>query len=344
MLDIFNNDAFGVVHLTTATNEQKHVPSRITDMGLFEVEPTSKLTIAIENENDVLKLVAPSPRGGPGDTAGDTKRKLRAFPVPHFQRDWSVMADEVQGVRELGQEQQMKTVMKVVDGKIRRRNRELDATEEKTRLGAVIGEIVYEDGSTTNMFDEFGVVQDAVIEFNFAGADGTLRKQCTDIIRKTRDDFGSNVFDHIHAFCGDNFFDGLLGSKELRDTYKGWNQAQILRESYVGQSRSNNPMYKFGEIIYENYGAVGSAEDKVKIGIGVGTNDVHFFPVGAPGLFRTFYAPADYIETVNTLGLRRYSKQFRMRNDKGINGETQTNMLQLCTMPKALKKGKIAGT
>jgi hypothetical protein len=27
-----------------------------------------------------------------------------------------------------------------------------------------------------------------------------------------------------------------------------------------------------------------------------------------PGLFRTYYAPADYIETVNTIGQRLYVK------------------------------------
>jgi hypothetical protein len=51
------------------------------------------------------------------------------------------------------------------------------------------------------------------------------------------------------------------------------------------------------------------------------------------------YAPADYIETVNTVGIPRYSKQFRMPNDKGINLEMQTNALSYCIRPTVLVQG-----
>jgi hypothetical protein len=30
----------------------------------------------------------------------------------------------------------------------------------------------------------------------------------------------------------------------------------------------------------------------------------YFFPVGVPGLFRQYNAPADFVETANTIGLR----------------------------------------
>jgi hypothetical protein len=59
-----------------------------------------------------------------------------------------------------------------------------------------------------------------------------------------------------------------------------------------------------------------------------------------PGLFRTAYAPADYVETVNTLGRQMYAKQYEMANGKGIHIDTQMNALNYCTRPKALIKGK----
>jgi hypothetical protein len=51
------------------------------------------------------------------------------------------------------------------------------------------------------------------------------------------------------------------------------------------------------------------------------------------------YAPADYIETVNTMGLPRYVKQYPMPNDKGIHIDTQMNVLSFCTRPLALLNG-----
>ena len=63
-------------------------------------------------------------------------------------------------------------------------------------------------------------------------------------------------------------------------------------------------------------------------------------PSGVPGLFRTVYAPADYIETVNTPGQRLYGKQWEMQNGKGVNLEFQMNALHYCTRPRVLIPGK----
>jgi hypothetical protein len=60
---------------------------------------------------------------------------------------------------------------------------------------------------------------------------------------------------------------------------------------------------------------------------------------GVPDLFITRFAPADYVETVNTIGLPRYAKQIPMRNGKGIELEVQTNPINLCTQPGVLLKG-----
>ena len=102
MLDIFNQDAFSVVSLTDALRDRKPRPSRLADLGLFSYTPVSTLTVAIERIGDVLQLVAPTPRGAPGETREDPKRTLEDIRIPHFQRDWSVYADEFQGIRAFG--------------------------------------------------------------------------------------------------------------------------------------------------------------------------------------------------------------------------------------------------
>ena len=63
------------------------------------------------------------------------------------------------------------------------------------------------------------------------------------------------------------------------------------------------------------------------------------FPLGVPNLFRTVYAPADYVETVNTLGLPRYAKQWMSQNGKRIEMESQSNALSYCTRPRVLLQG-----
>lgn len=337
MLDIFNNNAFGVTALTDAVNDIKYAPSRISDMGLFRPSRITTTSISIERIGNILQLVKPTPRGGPGETRDKPKRTMRNFSVPHFQRDWNVYADEVQGVREMGSETAVRTVQSVVGDRMSENLDDFALTEEHARLGAVMGIITYADGSSLNLFDEFGVAQAAEINFDLANKkDGDLRKACVGTIRLTKKHLGKIGFNHVHAFVGDDFFDALLKNPEVRATYEGWSEAKILRESYIGKNRGENPIFEFGGIVWENYGEI---DDE---GVGVDAPNCHLFPMGVSNLFRTYYAPADYIETVNTRGRRLYSKQWRMPNDKGINGEMQMNALQLCTRPGTLLKGKMA--
>ena len=341
MLDIFNNDAFSVTSLTDALRDRKPRPSRLGEMGLFTVTSVTTLSVAIERIGDILQLVSPTPRGAPGETRVDPKRSVQNIRIPHFQRDWSVYADEVQGVREFGSETALKTVQKLVAQRIQDNLADLDLTDEYARLGAVQGIVTYKGGQTLNLFTEFDVAQPAEIDFDLDAADpadGALRRRCTDTIRSVRRIVGGISFSGLHAFCGDNFFDDLVQHREVRETYKGWSEAQILRDSYVGPSRSNNPTISFGGIVWENYGAIETTGDGALMGIA--SDAAKFVPLGVDGLFRTYLAPADYNETVNKMGAAQYVKQWPMPNDKGINGEVQRNALHLCTRPGALLRAK----
>ena len=61
-------------------------------------------------------------------------------------------------------------------------------------------------------------------------------------------------------------------------------------------------------------------------------------PEGVADLFITRFAPADYMETANTLGLPKYAKQEALRMNRGLEIEAQSNPLNLCTRPGAIIK------
>jgi hypothetical protein len=58
---------------------------------------------------------------------------------------------------------------------------------------------------------------------------------------------------------------------------------------------------KYGGITFENYRGWIAGDTVTPF---IDPNEAHFFPPGTPNLFKTFFAPADYIETVNTLVCR----------------------------------------
>lgn len=336
-MSIFSGDAFSVTTLTDAIQDKTFRPGRLDELGLFTATSVSTLTIALERIGDTIKLVEPTPRGGPGETRDYPKRTVEQLFIPHFQRDWAVYADEVQDVRAFGSERALQTVQAKVAEKIGLNIADLDVTEEYARLGAIQGVVRYKGGRELNLFDVFGVAPAAEVNLdlrNLDPIDGALRRACTGIIRATRKAAGPGPLDHVHAFVGDDLFDDLLQHREVRDTYRGWGEAKLLRESYVGASRGSNPIFEFGGIVWENYGAMEESGDGALLGIE--RDRAKFFPVGMPGLFRTYYAPADYNETVNTMGKRLYAKSWPMPNDKGIQGETQSNALSICTRPACL--------
>lgn len=338
MLDIFNSDAFGVVPLTDAINKTKFVPGHISRLGLFTTSSVATLTVAIEEKNGVLTLVAPTPRGGPGQTTDKSKRNLRVLGIPHFQIDDAIMADEVQGVRAFGSETEVETVMSKVAERMGEHSQSFAATEEYHRIGAVKGIVTYADGSTLNLFDAFGVSQIGEIDFDLDNANpaaGVLRKKCAYVYRTIAGELGGTPFSGVRAECGDAFFDDLISHPEVRETYLQQQEASQLRRGYVdGGDTGVFGTFEFGNIVWENYrGSVGGTTF-------VDTDKCHLFPTGAPGLFKTVYGPADYVETVNTLGKRLYMKQMLMRNGKGVEIEVQSNALQYCTRPRVLLKGK----
>ena len=336
-VDIFRSDAFSFTTLTDAFKDSRPYPGRLGEMGLFRETSVPTLSIAIERVGDLIQLVSPSPRGGPGSTRAMPTRSITSLEIPHFERGWSVYADEVQGARAFGSEYDVQTVQNLVAEKVTANITDLDLTAEYARLGAIQGIVTYKGGEELNLFSTFGYAQPDTIDFDLDNpnpVDGALRKKCSDVIRAVRKELGGVKFDHLHAFVGDDFFDDLLIHREVRETYKGWSEAQILRESYVGKSRSSNPTFEFGGIVFENYGAIDDAGDGALLGID--TNRAQFVPVGVNNLFRSYYAPADFVDTVNMPGQRLYVRQQEMPNGKGVTGVVQSNMLHICTRPGCL--------
>lgn len=334
LLDIFGDAAFGLAPLTDTINKLIYVPGRITSLGIFRETPIMTTVALIEERAGVLQLVAPTPRGGPGRTIARGDRRLRPVTVPHFQIDDSVLAESVQGVRAFGSESDVETVQGLVTDRLQEAGDDLAVTQEWNRFGAIKGIVAYADGSTLNVFDTFGITPPDTQYLNIAAADdGELSESISDIVRAMGRALGGTPFTGAYAFCGDNFYKAIRKNPEVRATFLNTPEAALLREGPVDPSFSSNGSFgrfQYGGIIWDNLYAEINGEPFVD------TDEAQIFPLGAPGLFRTYYAPADYIETVNTLGKPLYAKQIVMDNGKGIRLESQKNSLDICLRPNAL--------
>lgn len=331
VLDVFKQDAFSVKALTDAINAEDFIPGIAGQVVGWQESGVTTTSIMLEEKSGVIRLVDPTPRGYPGAPGEKAKRTARSLTIPHYEVPGAVMADEVQGIRAFGSESEVETVFGKVASVLREAVQlALDPTLEHQRVGALKGLITDGSGNTIyNLFTEFGVSQESEQNLELDvdnSATGALVKAINAVIRLVAKNLGSAPYRGIVALCGDTFYDQLITNKEVVNTYLNWQAAEGYRVG-VGMPFEAFP---FRGITWINYrGAVGGTDF-------VTATKAHIFPVGVPGLFRTYYAPADYIETVNTVGLPRYARQYEMPNGKGINVDVQMNALNICTRPKVL--------
>lgn len=331
-LDVFNQDAFSVISLTARVNEMPFVPRQVGASGIFEEDGVSTTTVMIESRDGNLSLIEPTPRGGPGEAIDHDKRSVRSFAIPHFQRDDAVMADEVQGVRAFGTENEVETVEQKVDQKMARHARDLDATLEHQRVGAVKGLVQTKSGKQLfNLYTEFDIAVPDPISMGLNSDATKVREKCFDVINGIEDSLGADTYDGIHAFVGRDFWKALIEHKAVKETYLNTVQAAELRgDPNVGR-------FEFGGIVWERYRT--GAKAKADLGAPyIADNEARVVPRGIPELFITRFGPADYEETVNTNGLPRYARQYPMHNGKGRHLEIQSNPITLCTRPQVLRK------
>lgn len=333
--DIFDsNGAFSLLSLTDAINKVPYKPRRIGEMGLFEESGIATTKAVIEERDGVLYLVPTVPRGGPANVhTRSGPRKLREISTVHLPVHDRIYAESIQNVREFGTNNQLTTLTGKTNELLVDMRSALEATIEFQRIGAIKGSVLDADGSTEllNLFDAFEVSQETEVDFDLdAGSPtpGVVRGKCSSIIRLMEDNLQDLPYTSIHAYVGAAFMDALVDHSECREAWQRWNQGEQMRAQVARRT------FFYAGIMFEEYrGSVGGVSF-------VNTDKAHFFPVGAPKLFRTYYAPAGYGETVNTEGLPIYAKGVRDPADRWVDLYAESNPISLCTRPKVLIQGK----
>lgn len=342
MLNIFNNDAFGLVTLTAVINSVDYVPGRAGEMAFAGVaEPLSTTSAAIESDGWSLSLVKSSKRGAPAAKQDTDKGTVRQIAVPHFKIEDTVEAASVQDVRQLGSPDTLRSARSVIDRQITKMNQRLDLTLENLRLGALRGIVKDSDATTLlNLYTLFGVAEPTAFDFSDAFGSPTdpldgFRVRCQDVIRYMKRNvkaaWPSSA--RVWAFCGDNFFDRLVSSVGVKETA----QATALAKITLGSNYAFG-VFEFADIMWENYQGTDDAST-----VSVASDDCRFFIVGIPGLYVEYYAPASFFEAVNTIALPRYAKVAPdNRFNEYVEVHTQMNPLPICTRPLTLVRGTSA--
>lgn len=344
ILNPFDTDAFNMVSLTQSINILPNRYGRVGQLGLFPDKGVRTRTIIVEEANGVLNLLPTLPVGAPGTQNKMGKRKVRTFNVPHIPLDDAILPNEYEGIRAFGQETETQTLAGIMNDHLQTARNKFDITLEHLRMGALKGIILDADGSTLyNLYTEFAISQKTVdFALDVTSPLTNVAAKCREVIRHIEDNLLGEVMTGVRCLCSANFFDYLIAHPNVEKFWLGHQAALNL----AGTGADPRKGFVFGGITFEEYrgtatDADGNTRQFITAAASPLSGDAHFFPEGTQQSFNTIYAPGDFIETVNTLGIPLYAKQETGKFGRRVDLHIQSNPLPICYRPALLVKGTL---
>lgn len=241
-----------------------------------------------------------------------------------------VLPEEVQGIRAFGSETEMESVAGVMARHLETMRNKHAITLEHLRMGALKGVILDADGSVIyDLYEEFDITP-ATVSLDLGNANSNVKKKCADVLRHLEDNLKGEFMTGIRVLCSPEFYDALTDHPKVKDAFTYWQQGAVL----INDMRSG---FTYGGITFEEYrGQATDATGTTRRFIAAG--EAHAFPLGTVDTFGTYFAPADFNETANTLGQMLYAKQEPRKFDRGTDLHTQSNPLPMCHRPGVLVK------
>lgn len=331
ILNPFETDAFNMVSLTQAVNILPTKYGRLSQLNLFPDKGVRTRTIIVEEKHGVLNLLPTLPVGAPGTQNKIGKRKVRSFSVPHIPMDDVIKPEEYAGVRAFGQETVMDTLASIMNDHLQTARNKFDITVEHLRMGALKGVILDSDGSTLfNLYTEFDITP-KVVNFELLTSTTNVAAKCREVNRHIEDNLKGEISNGTRCLVDEDFFDALIAHSKVKEVFLNHSKAV---EVLGGDPRKE---FKFNGITFEEYrGKATDLEGTTRQFIA--DFEGHAYPEGTGASFETLYAPADFMETVNTLGIPIYAKQELRKFGRGVDLHIQSNPLPICYRPGILVK------
>ncbi|WP_416739232.1 major capsid protein [Pseudomonas sp. NFX71] len=316
-------DMFSVANLTAAVNKLPAIPGKVGAMGLFDEKGVTSTSVVIDEREGRLVLVPNTSRNDDPAPLKGSKRKRRTFETLHLPINRPLLPSQLQGIAAFGQESATAPMATVINDNLQELKNSIEATREFQRIGALRGKLLDADGEIMfDLYKEFEVSQKKfTVALSTAGTN--VRKACLDAKRYSESKLNGVMVTGFRALCGPDWFDALIDHEKVKAAFANYQEAQ---DRLGGDMRTG---FTFGGIEFIEYDVTVSGQRFIPADI------AQVFPM-ARGVFRMFNAPANYNETVNTLGQPFYSKAEPRKMGKGWDLEAQANPLAMCLFPEAL--------
>jgi hypothetical protein len=212
----------------------------------------------------------------------------------------------------------------VMERKLTRMRAKHAQTREYMEVNALRGIVKDGAGLTLyNYFEEFGLEQQSV-DFLLGTASTNVQAKCREVLRDIEAELKGEMMTGVLALVSPGFFDKLIGHAKVEEAFKYYS--------------TNGPQpfgrrFRFSGVMFEEYSApvtlsTGAMETLIPPNEGIA------FPLGTMDTFVTYGAPANLIETVNTVGLPIYARQLARQDGSAIDIKTEGSPLPVNKRPR----------
>jgi hypothetical protein len=308
----FFTDYFTAEQLLLSVRNAAYIPGQAAQF--FQTESLDGTKFDFEElPAQNVSLLTESPRGVPKDMATLVRNKIHTFNTKHYRKDATVYADEVLNARAPGGFDRDRIVRKR-DEKVKILRDDIDATLEGLRIACI--------NTPTNSLGT--APASASIAFSKTDDIDVRVHVFTKIVKPLETALAGLPYSGIHVLCQDTFWEGLLASKTIKETYMNQQAANMWRDS-----NTTDRVY-WANIMFERYRG-GSSVD-------IASGKAKVIPLGVPNLFIQAFAPADTMDTIGAgqKGSPYFMQAYPIEGNRGMYMEMQTNPVMVCTRPTAI--------
>jgi hypothetical protein len=317
---------FSQAELTAAINKIPVQWGSVSNLGLFKDRGTRTNQIIVEDRQGTLGVLPSHAWGGSGTVNEVDTRHTYAFAIPQTVHNDMLLPSDVMGIRGFGTEA-LATMAQELAYRLQRMKAKHDITLEHKRINALKGRVLNADGTSVivDLFGSFGITQQTV-NFNLDVATTKVLDKCAEVRNIIEDNLMGDSMTSIRVLVSPEFYSVFIAHANVTKAYAGYVDAA----NRLGED--NRQGFTFGGITFQEYRGGVNGNRFITAGEG------HAFPEGTLDTFATYFAPADFNETVNTMGRAFYAKQWEAEGGRGIVLHTQCNSLPICHQPAVLVK------
>ncbi|MCF7728662.1 major capsid protein [Sulfitobacter sp. M22] len=320
-------DLFEMTSLTAALNSSTFIPGAAGEL-FTDVDGMNTTTAVVDVREGQITLIDDTARGAAAQANdGDGTGAPVALLAKHFPVEEIIKPSDFQNIRQLGDADSLETLEAVRDRKLEIMRKKHALTLEHQRVQALQGKLTNSAGGAVDLFAAFGGTQ-IEVAMNLDNDATRVRSVLLDAIEASEDEVGDISIDGFVKLCGKNYWRNFVEHKSVVEAYQRYQDGAALREDM----RSGFMLDDVKAVRYR--GTVGGVPL-------IADDEAYLVPIA--DLYCTRFAPGDFVETANTMGLPMYGKARELDYNKGIGIWTESNPISFIKKPSAVIKLHRAG-